>query len=140
MSTDETAAAPGGNGKSDPSTRQFKLTGPELRDDGSTYFTDEDLNLYELCQYKLRSALQATRLKQNEADEYQRKANQKLAQLQLQKKQLDVEVERHRKKLVELQQAITEKYGVDLSRVTYDDETGRILEPPPYTEVAQPEA
>jgi hypothetical protein len=129
-----------GNGSSDPSADRFQLTGPEVRE-GEKYFSSADLSVYELAQYKLRTAMQASRLKQHEADEYQRKANQKLAQMQIQKKQLDVDAAQKKQALIELQDAITEKYGVDLSQVTYDDETGRITVPPPNdAEGSQPAA
>lgn len=128
-----------GNGATDPSTSKFKFVGPETRD-GEMYFSAPDLSLYELAQYKLRSAAQAARIKQHEADDYQRKANQKLAALQLQKKALDEEAAKRKATLIEMQEAITELYGVDLSKVTYDDETGRITEPPPDAAEPQPAA
>jgi len=117
-----------------------KITGTEEHEDGLKYFSQPDLSLYELAQYKLTAAVQAAHLKQHEVDEYQRKANQHLAQLQVQKKQLDLEVKKKKELLVELQKSISEAYEVDLTKVTYDDETGRITEPPPDAAESQPAA
>lgn len=123
------AVAKKGNG-AEKAPSLFNLTGPEVRE-GMKYFSPQDLSAYELAQYKLKVAAQASQLKQNEAKEYQRRANKELAEIQLQKQQLDIEVKKLKAHLIEMQNAISEQYEVDLSKVTYDDETGRITEPPP---------
>lgn len=108
---------------------QHRLTGPAVIN-GEAHFSPEDLQAYELAQYKVLNAKQAVQLKVHEIEEYQRKANFKLAQMQALLKQVQAYEKQYRDRLVELQAAITKKYGVDLSKITYDDETGRIMEPP----------
>lgn len=115
------------------------LTGPEIRE-GEKYFSQEDLNLYELAQYKVANARQAVRLKQHEAEEYQRKANATLSQMQFHVKQLKSQEEQLMDALRRLQAAVSKKYELDLTKITYDDETGRIQEPPPSDVGAQPTA
>lgn len=111
------------------SESRIRLTGPETRD-GEKYFSHEDLIAYELAQYKVVAARQSARLKQYEAEEYQKKANATLSQLQLQVKQLQSLAEQKQNSLREFQSAVAKEYNVDLSMVSYDDETGRIQEPP----------
>lgn len=119
--------------------RRFKIAGPEIRD-GEKYFSPEDLALYELAQYKVANARQAVQLKQHEADDYQRRANEKLSQLQFQVKQLRAFENQKKDALLRLQSAIAKAYDVDLSKVTYDDETGRIAELPLSDAGTQPAA
>lgn len=134
------------NSSKDPSATKessgdFQLTGPRIDEEtGEKMFSKEDLTQYELAQSRVVNAQQAARIKKYEADEYQRQANQKLASLQSQKKLLDVEAANRRAELKLLQDVVSAKYDIDLSQVTYDDETGRIMKPPTDAEESQPAA
>jgi hypothetical protein len=115
------------NGKSNG-----KLTGP-VRADGDLYFSPEDLNRYELAQYKLANTMQGIRLKKGEAEEFKKKAEAQLGQIQVQAMQLTKLAEQQKVALKNIQDDLTKTYGVDFSKVTYDDESGRITIPPEDT-------
>ena len=117
----------------------FGLTGPVIDDEtGTKSFSQHDMMLLDLMQHKVVNATQAVRLKKHEADDFQRNANQKLASMQSIKVHLEGVAREHQDRLRELQQAISKKYNVDLSKVTYDDETGRITEPPMVEDMEPP--
>ena len=132
-----------GNGSKDPSVKTsvhgIELEGPVVVD-GMKHFSKADMATLELAQFKYVNAEQAARLKQHENDDYQRKANEKLAQMQIKKKRLDDLAAERKSELIKLQAAIQSVYEVDLGKITYDDETGRITEPPPDAVESQPAA
>ena len=132
----------GGNGATDPTPQEenpFALTGPVVDDEtGGKSFTKNDIMILELSQHKVVNATQAARLKKHEVDDYQRTANQKLASLQSIKIHLEGVARQREEEHRALQAAISKKYGIDLSKITYDDETGRITEPPPQETSPEP--
>ena len=136
-----------GNGAKDPSVQEpiedsaFKLTGPVIDDEtGEKSFSREDLLLYELVQLKFQHAAQAARLKQVDVEAYQKAANQKLISMQSEQEQLKQFTKKNGERLTRLQEVLASRYGVDFSKITYDDETGRITEPPPDPVETQPPA
>ena len=128
----------GGNGSKDPSPVEenpLGLTGPVIDEEtGGKSFSKHDLMVLELSQHRVVNATQAARLKKHEVDDFQRSANQKLTSLQSIKLHLDGEARKREEEHRALQAAISQRYQVDLSKITYDDETGRITEPPPSVE------
>jgi len=131
------------NGSKDPAVSVVcgvELKGP-IMVDGMKHFSKQDMQVLELAQFKFVNAEQAARLMGHDATEYQRKANEKLAQMQLKKKQLDDLTAERKSELIKVRSAIQSVYGIeDLDKVTYDDETGRITEPPDDAAGSQPVA
>jgi hypothetical protein len=133
-----------GNGSKDPSAKKdnpYGLTGPVVDDEtGAKCFSKADLSMYELAQYKLANMTQGVRLKQIEIDRKKKEAEAELRQLQSQKEHLRISAQKHSAELVNIQNAITDKYGVDLSKISYDDETGLIHVPEELSEEPTTEA
>ena len=144
VSAKSTKPASKGNGSKDPSAKNpLGLTGPIIDDEtGVKSFSKADLSMYELAQYKLANMTQSVRLKQIDIDNYRREAEKHLTQLQSQKEHLRIEAKKQGDALVTMQNAITKQYGVDLSKISYDDETGKINLPdePATTAAGQPAA
>jgi hypothetical protein len=128
-----TKAKTKGNGATDPSKKDdnpLGLTGPVVDEEtGEKYFSKADLAMYELAQYKLANMTQGVRLKQIEVDKRRKEAEAELRQLQSQKEHLRISAQKQSAELVKVQNAITDRYGVDLSKISYDDETGKIHVP-----------
>lgn len=101
------------------------LVGPDTRD-GAKYFGAVDLQRYELSQYKVENILQTIQLKRREAEEVKRKAEQHLNTIGKQLVQLQLQQKEKEEALKSLQTAIGERYNIDVSVMSYDDETGRI--------------
>jgi hypothetical protein len=95
--------------------------------DGFLHFSPVDLLRYELAQAQVLNALQGIGLKKAELErlraeheERQRKGQSDLAELTAHARSREVELEA-------LQRELAETYELDLTRVTYDDVTGRIM-------------
>jgi len=122
-----------GNGSKDPSEKKenpLGFTGPVIDEDtGEKYFSRPDLSRYELAQYKLANITQGIRLKQIDIDRRRKEAEAELRQLQSQKEHLRIAAKKQSDELVRVQNALAELYDVDLSKISYDDATGRINTP-----------
>lgn len=101
------------------------LEGPSIRD-GELYFGTTDLQKYELAQYKVGNTTQAIQLQHREAEDIKRKAEQHLNTIGKHIVQLQIQQKSQANGLKALQTAIGERYNIDVSVMTYDDETGRI--------------
>ena len=85
-----------------------------------------DLMSYELTQAKAANLAQAEILKRLELEEVRRTAEEKLARLRNEQSQLMVAKKNAARVLATAQEELSEAYGFDLSKISYDDETGRI--------------
>lgn len=101
------------------------IEGP-VRQDGLLYFSRLDLVRYELAQFKVANALQTVQLKEREIEAFQRNANERMRSMHVQLEQCKAHARRTSDELVTMQEAIARRYEVELSVITYDDQTGRI--------------
>jgi hypothetical protein len=107
------------------SNGKLELAGP-VHDGDELYFSEEDLSRYELAQYKLANTMQGVLLKKHEMEDFRKKSEMQLGQMQVQIVQLTKMSEKQKNELEALQSALAELYEVDFSKITYDEETGRI--------------
>jgi hypothetical protein len=103
-----------------------KAGGPAIVD-GFLHFSQVDLLRYELAQAQVLNALQGIGLKKSELErlrveheERQRKGQAELAELTAFTRARELELEA-------LQRELEKTYELDLTRVTYDDVSGKIM-------------
>lgn len=113
----------GGNGKSEK--KRFNYEGP-VYVEGVMHLSKVDLMSYELTQAKAANLAQAEILKRLELEEVRRTAEEKLARLRNEQSQLMVAKKNAARVLATAQEELSEAYGFDLSKISYDDETGRV--------------
>lgn len=94
--------------------------------DGMLCLTKDDLTRYELAQYRVANDAQAIKLKRNEIEQVKVGAAQRVHQLTADVATLTTAQQLHVKELKEVQDEIGGLYGIDMSKMSYDDATGRI--------------
>lgn len=104
----------------------MKLKGPRIDADGVTYFSDPDLALYEIAQLKAENADYQLRVAKLELQELKRAHEAQLRDAAARVAILGSARLDTIRELKKTQDAVGEAYQVDLSRVSYDDETGRL--------------
>lgn len=110
---------------SPPPPAASDLTGPQ-RIDGSLYFSRADLHLYELKQLEVRYALQQIALKRLDIERQRQSFEEQLRAANHDLAQVTAAAKVKEESLRGLQRGIEHVYGVDLQRVMYDPDTGRI--------------
>lgn len=108
-----------------PPPAASELTGPQ-RLDGVLYFSRADLHLYELKQLEVRYALQQIALKRLDIERQRQSFEEQLRTANQELTQVTAAAKVKEEKLRGLQRGIEHVYGVDLQRVMYDPDTGRI--------------
>lgn len=101
------------------------LTGP-VRVEHELYFTPQDRLLYENKQLEVRNALQAMALKKLEMAQARSTFENQLRALDQQLSTLTTDAKRREEELRALQTDIAETYSIDLQKIVYDSESGRI--------------
>ena len=103
----------------------YGFTGPEYPE-GIMHMSPMDLMKFELAQAKAANMSQAAMLKRKEMEDFQRHFNERMHQLRQEQSQLEVgrkdAVKAFDVAKVELQEA----YGMDLTKIIYDDQSGKI--------------
>lgn len=107
-------------------TRKKKEKVGRVDEEGHLCFAREDLMRYELAQARLLNSMQAIRLKKYEIEDKRREMTQALQRMGTEVTGLRVTLKQHEEELRMLQDELGKAYGVDLSKVSYDDVTGRI--------------
>lgn len=107
--------------------RKHPGAGPVIDEEGIMYFSGYDLARYELRQERILSAGQAINLKKAEMEAIKREFAARSTAINLDLGRLNSEFKQRKSSLLALQRELSDLYGIeDFSRVTYDDETGRI--------------
>ena len=101
-------------------------SGPQIID-GFLFFGEKDLLRYELMQHKVINALQALGLKKREMEQAKVDYEQRQRMFQLEIADLASIGKTQESALRESQKSLEETYNLDLSTVTYDDVTGKIM-------------
>lgn len=121
--------------KSNAEDRFGEIQGPVTDDEtGEQYVHPHDLRWLEMR--RLRAENTAGKLRELNQQERLAILQHEKAMLEFQKKrqELMVEMDDRVKKAAVLRDAMSDKYGVDFRRSSYDDETGKLLVPPQETE------
>jgi len=100
--------------------------GPSIID-GFLHFGKEDLLRYELAQAKVLNALQAIGLKRSELDRARVDFTERMRAGHAEVQELSNYSAAREGELRDLQKELATSYGLDLSKVTYDDVSGKIM-------------
>lgn len=96
----------------------------------SKKFSSDDLLRYKLAESQFVNARMAVQLKSNEIEQlkaaWEAKGKQLISELQ----QSRTNFEGQQKALLDLRQELANKYEVDFDRISFDEKTGIIFEPP----------
>jgi hypothetical protein len=95
--------------------------------DGELYFSPLDLARYELAQYKVANTVHSLNLHRAQIDRIQRKAEEDVRNINMQIVQLQSTLKSQEQELVAMQKDLAALYGIEMSAITYDDKTGRLL-------------
>ena len=106
-------------------TKQRARRGPIVVD-GFLHFGGEDLLRYELAQAKVLNALQAIGLKRSELEKARVEFTERIRAGQAELQELAMFSSARETELRDLQKELEASYGLDLSKVTYDDVNGKI--------------
>jgi hypothetical protein len=123
----------------------FTFEGPVFIE-GVMHLSPMDLMKFELVQAKYANLAQAAVLKRNEMDEVQRTFTDKMHRLRQEASQLKVGVKDSGVALEQAKSELQEVYGIDLTKVIYDDQSGKVHvmqddgEPIPLLEGVEPPA
>lgn len=94
--------------------------------EGNLHFSAYDLLRHELAQAKLLNALQAVGLKQREATAARAEFEERMRVFSADLLALQGVARQQEAALRALQAELSADYGLDVSKVTYDDQSGRI--------------
>jgi hypothetical protein len=100
-------------------------TGPDFHD-GEPHFSPFDLARFELAQDRVVIIQQAIELRRRDAEEADRLHREKMHGIAIETAKLRALKERRDQELRALRAELSTLYDLDLARITYDDETGRI--------------
>lgn len=103
-----------------------KPTAGRVNEDGHLCFEKLDLLRYELARHRVVNDSQAIRLKKAEIDAAKRELAQAIQRLSTEVTALKMSQREREKELKALQDELGGSYGIDLSKMSYDDMTGRI--------------
>ena len=101
------------------------VVGP-VKTGGFLYFHPQDLLSFEKAQMEIELLMLKANLKRFEADKLKRDAEDRIQKLNTEILQLISETKSKEEKLIKLRQNISEKYEIDMTKISYDDETGKI--------------
>lgn len=119
------------NGKSAPAAQAAQAATKDLKEvPKSKRFSTDDLLRYKLAESQFVNARMAVQLKSNEIEQlkaaWEAKGKQLIAELQQSKAHFDGQ----QNALMSLRQELANKYAVDFDRISFDEMTGIIFEPP----------
>jgi homogentisate 1,2-dioxygenase len=123
--------------------RNFSFDGP-VYNDGVMHLSPMDLMKFELAQAKAANLAQAHVLKKQEMAEQQRQFNERMHRLRQESSQLQVASKDAAGALAVARKELSEAYNMDLERIIYDDQSGKIHvlheegEPTPLLEGVEP--